>query len=211
MPLIRKPSSAAPPHLPPGEPPLAEPSTTDRVDLLTTGNADQRWAAARAAATNPDSVAILAAALATESDARVREAIFTSLSRIATSESAAAVLPHLRSEDAGVRTGAIDALKAMPGAYSRHLPSLLADPDPDVRLLSCELARGLPSAEASRMLCALIDVEREKNVCAAAVEVLAEIGDAAALDSLTRCAARFADDPFLAFSIKVAAGRIGVP
>ncbi|MFZ3326051.1 MAG: hypothetical protein WA231_09235 [Methylocella sp.] len=46
------------------------------------------------------------------------------------------------------------------------------------------------------------------NVCAAAVDVLAEIGDVQALPTLWRCAARFPNDPFLAFAIKVAADRL---
>ena len=80
-----------------------------------------------------------------------------------------------------------------------------------MRLLSCELARGLPDEDANRLLCDLLEVETEKNVCAAAVEVLAEIGRPEALPSLTRCATRFDGDPFLAFSIKVAIDRIVAP
>jgi HEAT repeat protein len=207
MPLIRKPSGpgAAPPPAP------VEPEAPLSLDRLTAGTPDQRWTAVRAAAERPDSVPLLAAALAGESDARVREAIFTGLARLATTESAAVVVPYIRSDDASLRTAAIDALKAMPQACVHLLPSLLADSDPDVRLLSCELARGLPGAEASRLLCALIDVETEANVCAAAVEVLSETGDRAALPSLARCAERFAADPFLAFSIKAATDRIDSP
>jgi hypothetical protein len=196
MPLVRKPSTPAPPAA---------------AASLTEGSSDQRWAAARSAADRPDGVALLSGALATESDPRVREAIFTSLARIATAESAAAVVPYLRSDDASLRTGAIDALRAMPGAAAPLLPALLADPDADVRLLSCELARGLPDDEANCLLCQLLEVESEKNVCAAAVEVLAEIGRPEALPSLTRCATRFDGDPFMAFSIKVAIERIVAP
>ena len=94
---------------------------------------------------------------------------------------------------------------------SLHLPLLLADLDADVRLLSCELARGLPDEDANRLLCQLLEAETEKNVCAAAVEVLAEIGRPEALPALTRCATRFDSDPFIAFSIKVAIDRIVAP
>jgi len=99
----------------------------------------------------------------------------------------------------------------MPQACRTHLPGLLADQDPDVRLLSCELARGLPDEEANRLLCALLETETEKNVCAAAVEVLAEIGRPEALPSLARCGARFDADPFIAFSVKIATERILAP
>jgi HEAT repeat protein len=198
MPLIRQPS-------PPIEPAAAAPAS------LNEGTSDQRWAAVRAAAGQPGGVALLAAALPRESDPRVREAIFTGLARAATAESAAAVVPYLRSEDASLRAGALDALRAMPEASRPQIVHLLADPDADVRLLSCELVRGLPEGEANRLLADLLDRESEKNVAAAAVEVLAEIGRPEALAALRRCAERFADDSFLAFSIKVATDRIGSP
>jgi hypothetical protein len=197
MPLIRKPSAAVPQ------------ASVAPLPSLTSGSSDERWAAVRAADGKPDQVPLLAQALAREQDLRVREAIFTALGRIATAESAEAVVPYLRSDDANLRTGAIDALRAMPAASARHLPQLLSDADADVRLLSCELARDMPAAEANRLLCALLAGETEKNVCASAVEVLSEICDASALPVLQRCAARFADDPFMAFSIKVAIDRLG--
>lgn len=197
MPLVRRPS-------PPTE------ANAPQVSL-TEGTSDQRWAVVRAAVERPDGVALLAAALAQESDPRVREAIFTGLARAATAESAAAVIPYIRSDDASLRIAAIDALRAMPGATRPHVASLLADPDGDVRLLSCELARDLPQDEANRLLGELLVRETEKNVAAAAVEVLAEIGRPEILPALAICAERFADDGFLLFGIKEAADRIGQP
>ncbi len=84
-----------------------------------------------------------------------------------------------------------------PSAANRHLPLLLSDDDPDVRLLACELARNLPANEANHLLGQLIARDENANVCAAAIEVLAETGDAASLALLVRCAARFPNDPFL--------------
>ena len=196
MPLVRKPE---PPLLPPASAPAG----------LTAGSSDERWAAVRAAAERSDGAAMLATALAKETDPRVREAIFTGLVRIATPASAEAVVPYVRSEDANLRTQAIDALRAMPSAAASHLPRLLGDADADVRLLSCELVRYQPDEEANRLLCDLLDREGEKNVCAAAIEVLSEIGQPEALPVLERCAARFATDPFIAFSVTVARDRIG--
>ena len=197
MPLVRRPS-------PPSEASSAPAS-------LTEGSSDQRWAAVRAAAERPDGVALLAAALPQESDPRIRGAIFTALARIATAESAEAVIPCLRSDDASLRTAAIDALRAMPAATGPYVAGLLADADADVRLLSCEFARHLPEGEANRLLGDLLLRETEKNVAAAAVEVLAEIGRPEVLPALAACAERFADDGFLEFGIKVAVARIGRP
>lgn len=200
MPLIRKPS-------PTNEIPAVD-SRKIAVDILA-GSDDERWAAARSAPETADGVSLLADALSTERVSRVREAIFTALARIGTAESAAAVVPYVRSDDAAQRTAALDALRAMPSATSGHLPLLLSDSDADVRLLACEIARSLPASDANHLLCGLIEREMNANVCAAAIEVLAETGDAASLPVLARCAARFPDDPFLGFAVTVASDRIG--
>jgi hypothetical protein len=198
MPLIRKDGAVKSP----------EPNSNDAFTALTSGTHDQRWAAARSIGTAAGGIAALGAALAREADPRVREAIFMSLARAATPESVEAVLPFVRLDDAALRTGALDALRAMPSAVLTVLPRLLADPDADVRLLSCELARALPSGQATPMLSTLLDRETEANVCASAVDVLAELGGPDALPALARCADRFAGEPFLGFAIKVASNRI---
>jgi hypothetical protein len=74
--------------------------------------------------------------------------------------------------------------------------------------LSCDLVREIGGADAARWLCALIDTEPQVNVCAAAVEALGGIADETAAPSLSRCAERFPDDPFLGFAIKVVVDRL---
>jgi HEAT repeat protein len=180
---------------------------TDPSASLTSASSDERWAAARATE-SPESVPSLAQALVREKDARVREAIFTALARISTRESALATLPYLRADEAGIRAGALDALRAMPKATQSHMAELLADKDPDVRLLACDLVRDMGDADGARLLCELLETDPEANVCAAAVEVVAEIADGNALPSLSRCASRFPNDPFLTFAIKVASDRL---
>lgn len=200
MPLIR--SKAAAPASPPQD-------DAQIAAAMRDSSIEGRWAAARAAATLPSGLVIMSDALPKETSSRVREAIFTALARIGTSASAAAVVPYLRSDDPEIRTGALDALRAMPDGAAAHLSDLLRDDDADVRLLACELVRNQPADAANTMLCALLSAEREANVCAAAIEVLAETGDARALPALQDCAARFPDDPFLAFAISLAIDRIG--
>ena len=134
--------------------------------------------------------------------------MFTSLARIGTPECVAGVLPLLRSDDANLRTGALDALRVMTSSVRDLLPPLLHDSDVDVRILSCELARSLPGEDATHMLCELLANERDVNVCAAAIDVLAEVGNARALPVLAACAHRFPDTPFLAFAIQIATDRI---
>lgn len=197
MPLIRKEPAPAP-----------APGTPDSRGDLKSASTETRWAAARALAKDPSSVAALGDALAVETDARVREALFTSLAHIQTADAVGVTLFHLRSPDAAIRAGALDALSSMPQAVESQLPKLLADPDPDVRLLICEIIRRFPGPVACRYLCDLLARETEANVCGAAVDVLSEVGDDTALPILADCASRFSAEPFLVFSIKVASSRI---
>lgn len=175
---------------------------------LRAATPDERWDAARALSGQPQAVKALGEALALEQDARVREAMLTALARVGTEESAEVIAPYIRSDDAGLRTGALDALRLMPDGLENLLAKLLADPDADVRILVCDLARQLPGPAATRCLCTLLDGELEPNVCAAAVDVLAELGAPEALPTLAQCAERFASIPFLAFAIRIAGDRI---
>lgn len=201
MPLIRKgPNEPAPP---------GGPDAAIGLAALRAKSAQERWTAARNLATVPGAASALGQALREERDERVREAIFTSLARIGSAESLEAVLHYLQSDDASLRTGALDALRAMPGVVQTRLESLLLDSDPDVRVLACELARDARSAEAVKLLSKVLEADPAVNVCAAAVDVLAEVGSPDILPSLARCAERFPDQPFLQFAVKVASERIG--
>jgi HEAT repeat protein len=197
MPLIRKAAGAPLPA-----------DSDDALEALRIGTPDQRWAAARALSGRPQAVADLGAALKAEPDPHVREAILTSLVRIGTAESAEAILPQIRCDDASRRTGAIDAVRLMPEALGGRMDDLLNDADADVRVLACDMARALPTAEATALLCELLIREREANVCAAAVDVLVGCAGPEALAALAACAERFGDVPFLVFSLKIASDRI---
>lgn len=196
MPLVRKGSQSPPPP----------PPSLGR-DALLNGSKEERWSAARTMTQHGD-VPALGEALSKEGDASVREAIFTSLCRIGTVESAGAIVDCVRSDDASVRRGALDALRSMPQAAASHLPGLLADDEDDVRLLSCEIARELPSDQATALLSELLRREQSANVCGAAVEVLTEVGTEGAVPVLQATALRFEDEPFLQFAIEAAIERI---
>jgi HEAT repeat protein len=191
-----------------GAPPPSDGRAENAEQALRSGTSDERWAAARVLSGQPQAVGSLAAALEAESDPRVREALLTGLARIGSPESAEPILPLVRSDDAGLRAAALDALRLMPLALETHLAVLLRDPDPDVRVLACDLARALPAQTATALLCDLLAREPLTNACAAAVDVLAECGGPECLPALEACAARFAEEPFLVFSLKVAQERI---
>jgi HEAT repeat protein len=174
------------------------------LEDLRSEDGEARWTAARALGGDPQDLPALAAALAVEPTARVREALMTAIVRIGGEASVAALTLCMRSQNAAMRAAAIDALQAMPEAILPFMPALLADADSDVRILATELARKLPSQEATRLLSDLLEREPHPNVCAAAIEVLAEAGTSEAVPALRACAERFAGAPFLPFAVSVA-------
>src|SRR6476646_10647025 len=168
--------------------------STPRADLtaqrsgLDSPDAESRWTAARALAGHSEAVPALAAALGREPVPRVREAIMTALLRIGDAASVEAILPYLRSQAAGLRAAAVEALQALPAAIAPFMAQLFSDPDSDVRLLATELARNMKASDATSLLCDLIVREQHPNVCAAAIDVLAEVGTPDALPALEKCA-----------------------
>lgn len=197
MPLVR-----------PGTGPASGGDASSQRATLDSPDAESRWTAARALSVDADAVPALAAALGREQVARVREAIVTALMRIGNEASVEAILPYLRSQDAALRAAAIEALQGLPKASAPFMATLLSDGDSDVRLLATELARNMNAHDATRLLCGLIEREQHANVCAAAIDVLTEVGTPQALPALEKCAARFAGTPFLPFAISVAIARI---
>ena len=164
MPLIRRTPDVAPDPAP---------AAAELFGALNDRASDVRSAAARRLASSPGGPEALGVALGRETDDRVREAIFTSLTLADSAAAVEALSPHLRSDDAGLRRGTLDALRAMSLTARPYLPTLLADPDADVRLLACEVVRELPSTDATPLICALLERETELNVCASAVDVVA--------------------------------------
>ena len=132
----------------------------------------------------------------------------TALMRVGDNASVAALLPYMRSQDASVRSSAIEALQALPDTIQPFMARLFQDDDTDVRILASELARNLPADDATHILCALLQHEQHPNVCAAAIDVLAEVGTPAAVPVLRACAQRFSQTPFLPFAVSLAIARI---
>jgi HEAT repeat protein len=189
-----------------GDVPEAGPAAS--LAALRDPDAEVRWKAARALGGKSEAVPALAVALGSETVPRVREAIMTALLRVGDEASVRALLPYLRAQDAGQRAAAIEALQALPAAIAPFMPALLADADIDVRILATELARNMPAGDATSVLCRLLDGEQQPNVCAAAVDVLAEVGTRDALPTLQACAERFSAVPFLPFAVSTAIARI---
>ncbi len=179
------------------------------VAQLKTGDAEQRRWAARDLAAFPSSAPTLGAQLLVERDPSVRETMFTSLAVHASDAAASALLPLLRSEDAALRNGAIEALAAMPQATGPRIDALLRDADPDVRIFTVNLLGELRHERVAPWLVGVLEHDAAVNVVCAAIEVLAEIGTAAHAPVLQQAARRFAQDPFVGFAAGMAIERLG--
>ena len=175
---------------------------------LRSGDVEQRRWAARDLASHPQAATALGEQLLRETVPGVREALFTSLAGLASDAAAGALLPLLRSEDAQLRNGAIEALAAMPQAVAPRIGGLLHDTDVDVRIFTVNLLGELRHAQVVAWLLQVLAHDADVNVVAAAVEVLAEVGSPAHADALQAARARFAGDDFIGFAIDMALERV---
>ncbi len=201
MPLIKRPATSPEPQL----------GTSTVLAMLDEASADRRSLAARRLVGIPDALPQLGAALARETDGRVREAILSTIATFDQQAAFDAVLPLLRSDDAALRAAALDTLKCMPVTGASRLGALLTDDDPDVRILACEIARDLSSPEPPVLLRRVIESDPLVNVCAAAIDALSDIGSAADIPALERCLARFPGEPFLRFAVEAARSQLVPP
>lgn len=177
---------------------------------LHQGDAEQRRWAARDLADQPDAASALGEALQHETDSSVRQAAFTSLSRIGNEAAVNALLPLLRAEDAELRNGAIEALASLPRVVGPRIAALLDDNDPDVRIFTVNLLGELRHEQVRPWLLHVLQHDAEVNVVAAAIEVLAEVGTPADGPALKAASHRFPDDPFIEFAADMALQRIQV-
>jgi len=175
---------------------------------LRSSDADQRRWAARDLAGEPQAAAALGEQLLRETEPAVRECILTSLASQAGDAAAGALLPLLRSEDAQLRNGAIEALAGMPQAVGPRIAGLLHDSDVDVRIFTVNLLGELRHPQVLAWLLQVLAQEHDVNVVAAAVEVLSEVGSPGHVDALRAARARFAADDFIGFAVDMAVERI---
>lgn len=176
---------------------------------LNSVDASVRRTAARELAVWPESAGELLAQLADESEPTVRDALLTSLSRIGGEQVVAGVIDYLRSDDAGLRNDVIELLKSQPAAVAQHMERLLIDEDPDVRIFAVNVLESLRHENVLSWLIDVIERDPHVNVCATAVDLLSEVGDARAIEPLKRLRARLGNDPFIEFAVSAALQKVG--
>ena len=164
--------------------------------------------AARDLAAYPHAAEALGERLLHERDSSVRQTLFTSLSGIASDAAATALLPLLRSDDAQLRNGAIEALAGMPQVTGPRIAALLRDSDADVRIFTVNLLGDLRHDLVPQWLTGVLAHDTAVNVVCAAIEVLAEVGSHTDVPALQAACRRFPDDPFVGFATELAIERI---
>jgi HEAT repeat protein len=151
----------------------------------------------------------LAARLRMEREPSVVEALLTALGRTGGREAVTALLDLLRDEDASRRNGAVETLQEMnPDDVLDAVAGLLDDADSDVRIFALGVLHRLRHVATAELARRVIARDPHVNVCAAAVEVLAEIGTPDMVADLAALAARFKSEPFMAFAVTAAIRRI---
>jgi HEAT repeat protein len=146
--------------------------------------------------------------LKSEKDTAVREAILNSLLRLHDPSIGSGLADCLRSEDAALRNDVIEAFKQLGDEVSPILRSLLADPDPDVRIFVVNILNSEHRSDVEQWLLEVIERDTHVNVCATAVDLLCEVGTEAAIDPLLHLRARFAHEAYIQFAVDLALKRI---
>jgi HEAT repeat protein len=177
------------------------------AELENTDPKARRWAA-RDLTDCPDASATLVNRLQREDDISVREVILTTLTALGDEIAVEGLVDCLRSEDAGLRNEAIEAMKQLPDEVALIMRALLADTSPDVRIFAVNILESLRHPEVESWLISVIEQDPHLNVCATAVDLLGEVGSAAAEAPLLRLKARYADEPYIQFAADLALKRI---
>lgn len=175
------------------------------------GDADptaRRWAA-RDLALHPEASASLCARLTEETDLSVRSALFASLSTMGGREVVETLIGLLRTEDAGLRNGAIEVLAGLPDAIAPRIEALLHDADSDVRIFTVNLLGELKHPRVPAWLTQVLLEDCAVNVVGAALEVLTEVATIESLPVLRATVSRFSDDAYIGFAAALAIERIG--
>lgn len=186
-------------------------TAAERLTLLQgleAGDSATRRTAARELVSFSDVGVALVDRLRREQDPSVRDVILTTVTRLGDPTAIAGLIECLRSEDAALRNGAIEAMQSLPEAVAPMMHQLLADADPDVRIFAVNVLALLRHPQVETWLIDLIEHDPHVNVCAAAVDVLSDVGTRAASSALLQLGKRFPDEPYVQFAVALTLGRV---
>ena len=176
----------------------------DPYAALTDGDPDIRRRAVLELAGRPGAIETLLAHVGEEPDLAARQATLTALAGYDTVEVTRGLMRYVRCDDAALRNGALEAIAAMPTAPGELVPALLADPAPDVRILTAMLLEELRRPETVGWLVGMLSADTHPNVVSAALDAFLPLAAAEHVDLLTAVRDRFPADPFIRFTVDAA-------
>jgi HEAT repeat protein len=188
--------------------PVEQRSCEELVVALEDSDATVRRHAAQRITSCLNAAAALVSRLKREENTAVREAILNSLLRMHDPTIGSGLADCLRSEDAALRNDVIEAFRQLGDEVAPILRSLLADPDPDVRIFVVNILNSECHPDVEQWLIEVIELDAHVNVCATAVDLLCEVGTDAAVDPLLRLKSRFAHEAYIQFAADLALKRI---
>jgi HEAT repeat protein len=189
--------------------PTEQRSCEELVSALDDSDATVRRHAAQGITSCFNAATALVSRLKREENTAVREAILNSLLRMQDPSIGRGLADCLRSEDAALRNDVIEAFRQLGDEVAPILRSLIADPDPDVRIFVVNILNSERHPDMEQWLIEVIDRDAHVNVCATAVDLLCEVGTGAAIDPLHRLKSRFAHEAYIQFAADLALKRIG--
>ena len=188
--------------------PKEQRSCEELIAALEDSDATVRRHAAQQITSCHDAATALVNRLKREENTAVREAILNTLLRLHDPSIGSGLAECLRSEDAALRNDVIEAFKQLGDEVAPILRSLLADPDPDVRIFVVNILNSERHPDVEQWLIEVIERDAHVNVCATAVDLLCEVGAKASMDPLFRLKTRFAHEPYIQFAADLALKRV---
>jgi len=178
------------------------------VTQLSSENPKERRWAARDLADYKEASSYLVEQLMKEKDIAVREIIISSLLAIGDEIAIAGLINCLKSDDAHLRNSAIEALKQVSEKVSPYIEKLLQDREPDVRIFAVNILESLRHPNVVKWLIEVIEKDENVNVCATALDLLAEVGTEEAIPAIKKVRERFKNEPYIQFASDIALKRI---
>jgi HEAT repeat protein len=180
----------------------------DLVAVLDEPSPERRRLAALSLDGNAEAIPRLLERVPVEEDPAVRQVVLTTLAAFDSDTVVAGLVPHLSSENATLRTAVAEALATMTTATLLAIPDLVADPDPDVRIMTAMVLADLAHPQAAWWLTELVTGDRHPNVVASAIDALLPMAGPDHVPALEAVRERFPDDPFLRFTIENALPKL---
>ena len=151
----------------------------------------------------------LAEILAGAPDALGREAALTSLARLGGEASIAALVKLIGADDVSLRNAVIETLSCLGESVISALQPVLSDADPNLRIYALVVLENIDSSLAADLALRVALGDPHVNVCAAAIEALANSGTPEMAAALQTVPARFPEHPFLRYAVRAALQKMG--